>query len=50
MQALPRCNKWKNLDNKEARLAKNNEHAVLIFGRSRGQSVSVAYVKTRMAG
>jgi hypothetical protein len=40
MQALSRCNKRKNLDNKEAKLAKNDEHAVLIFIRSRAQTVS----------
>jgi hypothetical protein len=39
MQDLSRCNKRKNLDNKEAKLAKN-EQAVLIFRSSRAQSVS----------
>jgi hypothetical protein len=39
MQALSRSNKRKNLDNKEAKLAKN-EQAVLIFRSSRAQSVS----------
>ena len=40
MQALSRCNKRKNLDNKEAKLAKNDEQGVLIFRRSTAQSVS----------
>jgi hypothetical protein len=39
MQALSACIKWKTLDNKETRLAKNDKHTVLMFRRSGVQLV-----------